>query len=200
MMASEFWGSFIAGLLSGFLINITLGILLAIFTGILASLVFFLSLLLIKPRIKISKELALEILDDGKYKYRVKVVNLTHSMITNLRYNMMHSEVVSEDINHNIEITHHRSPLPVIPAYKRKEGYSDYAVRLSYVVDPKEVVLNDSTSSLIFTLIADHPISNTTTCIRKQYYLKDIIEGTFETCESTKIINKKAIVTKKGPQ
>lgn len=60
----------------------------SVVTGIIASIVFYFVLYLIKPRIKLSDVMCIDSESD-KYKImKIKVVNLSHSMLMNINYTL----------------------------------------------------------------------------------------------------------------
>lgn len=163
-------------------------IIIGIISGIIASMCFALFLLLVKPKVRISDHICVENEGGKGIVYRIKIVNHTSAMLTNLKYKLGYCEMYDDGIYTYTEIEPRKSMLMSIDAYT-KEGNSDYAVRISYDIDPTKYLLKDN-CKLEFTFMADHSLSNTTTCIKKEYYAKDIVEGVFQTDESIKIIRK----------
>lgn len=164
-------------------------ILIGIVSGIIASICFALFLLLIKPKVKVSDQICVENEGENDVVYRIKIVNHTLAMLTNLRYVLFYCEMHGDGINTVTEIKPRKSQLISIDRFNFRKDDTDYAVRISYDIDPKVYPLNDK-CKLIFTFIADHALSNTTTCIKREYYNKDIIAGVFESDRSIKIIRK----------
>lgn len=164
-------------------------IFIGIVSGVIASICFALFLLLIKPKVKISDHICVENEGESDIVYRIKIVNHTFAMLTNLRYVLFYCEMHGDGINTVTEIKPRKSHLISIDRFNFRKDDTDYAVRISYDIDPKEYPLNDN-CKLTFTFIADHSLSNTTTCIKKEYYRDDIVAGVFESDRSVKIIRK----------
>ena len=164
-------------------------IITGIVSGIIASVCFALFLLLVKPKVKISDQICVENEGEKDAVYRIKIVNCTFAMLTNLRYVLAYCEMHGDGINTIIEIAPRKSHLISIDRFNLKKDNTDYAVRISYDIDTSKYPLNDK-HKLEFTFIADHSLSNTTTCIRKECFAKDIVAGVFESDKSVKIIRK----------
>lgn len=164
-------------------------IVIGVVSGIIASLCYALFLLLIKPRIRISDEICLENAGESGVVYRIKVVNHTRAMLTNLKYELTYCKMHGDGINTVTEIKPMKAPLISIDPFTYKKDNTDYAVRLSFAIDPIKYPLNDK-CKYVFTFIASHSLSNTTTCIKKEYYAQDIVEGVFESDKSIKIIRR----------
>lgn len=163
-------------------------ILIGITSGVIASVCFALFLLLIKPRVKISNQICIEKDINTGVVYRIKIVNKTFAMLTNLRYVLYYCSMRGDGINTVTEIEPRKSRLISIDRNSLRRKNTDYAVRISYDIDKEKYPLNDN-CKLIFTFIADHALSNTTTCIKKEYFAKDMIAGRFESDKSVKILH-----------
>lgn len=157
-----------------------------VISGLIASGVFSMFLAMIKPKIKLSKQICLEPISGNKKVYRIKVVNMTLSMLTNLKYSLHYHEMHGDEISTVTEIEPYKKPIVSISGYSLKN--TDYAIRLTYDIDSETYPLNDK-SKLVFTFIADHALSGTTKCIKEEYTLNEIKEGIFETGKSVRIIN-----------
>ncbi len=164
-------------------------IIIGIVSGVISSTCFAVFLLLIKPKVKISDQICVENESETDVVYRIKIVNRTFAMITNLRYALFYCEMHGDGINTVTEIKPRKTQLISIDRFNLKKDDTDYAVRISYDIDPDQYPLNDK-CKLEFTFIAEHSLSNTTTCIKKEYYAKDIVAGVFESDKSVKIIRK----------
>ncbi len=164
-------------------------ILTGIVSGIIASMCFSLFLMLIKPKVRISDHICAEEEDANDVVYRIKIVNLTFAMLTNLRYTLYYCKMHGDGISTLTEIQPRKTPIISIDPFSLKKSNTDYAVRISYDIDPVKYPLNDK-CKLQFTFIADHALSSTTRCIKKEYYKDDIILGVFESAKSVKIIRK----------
>lgn len=158
-----------------------------VISGIVASLCFSVFLLLIKPKVRISNEICREKETATSVVYRIKIVNHTYAILTNLKYTLHYCKMRGDGINEIIEIKPRKTPLISIDKNNLKKNNTDYAVRISYDIDLTECPLDDN-CKLIFTFIADHSWSNTTKCIRKEYRQSEIIDGVFESDKSVKII------------
>lgn len=163
-------------------------IVIGVISGIIASLCYAFFLLLIKPRIRISNEICVENAGESDAVYRIKVVNHTRAMLTNLKYRLVYCKMHGDGINTVTEINPSKAPLISIDRYTSKKDNTDYAVRLSFDIDPLKYPLDNDKCKYVFTFIASHSLSNTTTCIKKEYYAKDVVAGVFESDRSTKII------------
>jgi hypothetical protein len=164
-------------------------ILTGVVSGIIASVCYALFLLLIKPRVKISDQICAEDEGNSEVIYRIKIVNHTHAMLTNVKYTLCYCVMHGDGINTVTAIAPRKTPLISIDSFSRKQDNTDYAVRISYDIDKMKFPL-DKMSKLEFTFIADHAMSNTTVCIKKEYTSEDIISGVFESDKSVKIIRK----------
>lgn len=164
-------------------------ILTGIVSGIIASICFSLFLMLIKPKIKISDQICVENEGTKDVVYRIKIVNRTFAMLTNLKYILYYCEMHGDGISTITEIQPRKTPIISIDRFNLKKDNTDYAVRISYDIDPVAYPLNDK-CKLEFTFMADHSWSSTTKCIKKEYYKDDLVSGVFESDKSVKIIRK----------
>lgn len=162
-------------------------ILTGIISGIIASICFSIFLMLIKPKVKISDKICVENEGTKDIVYRIKIVNKTFAMLTNLRYTLYYCKMHGDGISTITEIEPRKTRLISIDPFNLKKDNTDYAVRISYDIDPEKYPLNEK-SKLIFTFIADHSLSSTTKCIKKEYYKDSIVSGVFESDRSVKII------------
>lgn len=161
-------------------------IISGIVSGIIASVCFMCLLLLIKPRIKISDKMCI-IKSGNNLTYRIKVVNYSLAMITNIRYSLFYCEMYDDGISHITEIKPRNSTLFGLDGIISKKDKAHYAARISYDIDSSTYNLNKN-CRFEFIFYASHSLSNTTTCIKKEYYSKDIVYGVFESDKSTKIV------------
>lgn len=162
-------------------------VFIGVVSGIISSICYTIFLLTIKPRIKISNQICCEKKGNDKAIYRIKIVNRTFSMVTNLRYSLQYCQMHDDGISLMEEIKPRKSPIISIDKNNFKKDNTDYAIRISYDIDLNKFHLDDK-SKLVFVFIAEHALSNTTTCIKKEYYKKDIQVGMFESDKSTKIL------------
>lgn len=165
--------------------NVVSAIIPGIISGIIASLMFALFLLLIKPKVKIASKMAMVCHDSGMT-LRIKIVNQTRSMLTNVRYTLYYSRVLDDGLSRMIEIPPRKSPMMYIDKYSKKDKEAKYAVRLSYDVsfNLQDIEPNQK---FFFVLMADHVFSNTTVCLNREYNTSDIMEGIYEIGPSTRI-------------
>lgn len=157
----------------------------SVVTGIIASIVFYFVLYLIKPRIKLSDVMCIDSESD-KYKImKIKVVNLSHSMLMNINYTLHYCVDYEDGLTDVTEIPPKKPPLSTFAKYTRKN--TDYAIRITYKIPNDSFPLRDNVK-LVFTIQTTHPISNTSKCVGKDYRKDDIKRGTFESGRSTKFI------------
>lgn len=159
-----------------------------IVSGIVASVCFSIIMFAIRPRFKVSKQIAVS---RGELSiYKIKVVNTSRSMLTNVRYSLHYCVDYTDGTSDISEIDPKKSKLDIISRYSRSDEQASYAVRISYKIDESKYPMMDNTR-LIFTILADHAYSNTTTCKKIDYKKEDLVEGIFETKKSTQILSVK---------
>lgn len=161
-------------------------IIIGIVSSIIASLVFYILMILIKPKFIISDKICLAKQDDEYIYYRVKVVNRTRTYITNINYSLAYCEERDDGITDFQIIPRIKSPLLNLEGYSRDN--MDYAVRFTFKVNKKKYELN-SNSFFVFTFQANHSFSNAMKIKTKKYRLKDVREGMFETGTSINILS-----------
>ncbi len=164
-----------------------IGIVTGVVAGVVSSIIFFIAISLIKPRIEIADKICCTTLEDGKIAYRIKVVNHSKTILTNLKYLLLYYSDDEHGVTVVKEIQPVKKTLHYIDAYKRKKNYSDYAIRIQYCFDINEFPLDDH-NKLVFTFFAEHSFSNKSVCCKKVYNLADIKQGIFETGKSMNII------------
>lgn len=168
--------------------NIVPGLISGVVSGLLASLLFYIFMQLIKPRLRVSPKIALEVSADGTYIYRIKVVNASKTELTNIRYRLYYCKITSNGSMVDIkELPPAKVPIFMISRYDKKSEVCEYAYRLSYKVDSKEYPL-DKDHYMMFSISAEHSVSNTLKSVTKTYQANDIQKGCFETGLSLKII------------
>lgn len=163
-------------------------ILESILTGVFASFMFYLILLFIRPKLKVSSQISCRHIDDDTDEYKIKLVNKTFSMLYNVSYILYYCIERDDGIHDVTEIKPLKTLLTSITGYSLKRDNTDYAVRITYRIDKRKYVLNEKTK-LIFVIMCNHSLSNTSKCIRMEYRESDIKEGMFETDKSMKIIS-----------
>ncbi len=160
-------------------------LLIGVISGIVASIFFTIFLFLIKPRIKVSDKISYN--GNGKKLYRIKIVNLTHFMLTNIKYKLFYCTMHGDGITTIEEIEPRKSPVIYINKFSIFDKDAEYAIRISYDIDMNKYPICENTK-FEFVFIADHSLSNTTTCVKKEYTQDEIINGVFESGISTKIL------------
>lgn len=162
-------------------------IITGVISGIIASITFFVMLLLIRPNVKVSDSISRRKLDDEKAELKIKIVNKSMAMLSNVQYTLYYCKEGKDGIHAIEEISPRKKPLTSISKYTLNKNNTDYAIRITYDVDMGKYALDDS-SKLIFVFVCNHSISNTTTSIQKEYRKENIIDGIFETDKSMKVI------------
>ena len=160
-------------------------ILVGVVSGIVATVIFFLVMLLVKPMLIVSEEICKK--NAEKPIYQIKVVNLSKHMLTNLRYSLQYAVSKGDGINEVINVPPLKDCLFFVDKYDKNDKESKYAIRISFKINESKQPLNES-GCYIFTFFAQHSVSNTVTCIRQVYKSGNIIQGVFETGKSTKIL------------
>ncbi|MBD9291843.1 MAG: hypothetical protein EGS42_08110 [Coprococcus eutactus] len=163
-------------------------IILGILSSTIASIVFYLWMVLIKPRFIISDKICKKRTKDDKIAYMIKVANTTHSFITNVSYSLLYC-VEGEDGLKDIKIIEPYKP-PLTYMNKYSKANTDYAVRITYLIDENQYPLTDA-SFFMFTFQAYHSFSNAMRIEKRTYRKENVQEGIFETGKSTKILSHK---------
>jgi hypothetical protein len=161
-------------------------IVLGIISSVIASIVFYLWMILIKPRFIISDKICWSKSDDEYDYLMVKVANTTRSFLTNLSYSLIYCVEGEDGLKDIKTIEPLKAPIKHMNKYTSKN--TDYAVRITYKVKKDEYPLNDSTF-FMFTFQAYHSFSNAMRIKKKTYYKNDMQNGIFETGRSTKILS-----------
>lgn len=165
-------------------------IISSVLTGIIASIVFYFVLFLIKPRIKLSDVMCIDSESDEYRIIKIKVVNLSRSMLMNVNYTLHYCVDYEDGLTDITEIPPKKPPLSTFAKYTRKN--TDYAIRITYEISNDSFPLCDNVR-LLFTIQTTHPISNTSKCIGKDYRKDDLKRGTFESGRSTKFILRREV-------
>lgn len=161
-------------------------IILGIVSSVIASIVFYLWMVLIKPRFIISDKICLSQSDKEDVYYMIKVANMTRSFITNISYSLIYCIEREDGLQDIKTLEPLKAPLTNLNGYTKKN--TDYAVRITYKVNKNEYPLNDS-SFFLFTFQAYHSFSNSMRIKEKVYHAKDVQNGLFETGKSVKILS-----------
>ncbi len=155
-----------------------------IISGVIASFCYAMVMFFVKPRIKISTDLA-------KWKdiYYVKVVNKTFATITDLDYSMYYCVNHADGVSTTVEIKPIKDKLVLVSRNNPfKKKYSDNALQLTFKIDMKKFPINDKDRCLEFHVLGNHSFSNTKKCVKQIFYEKNIKEGIFETGNSVKVL------------
>lgn len=161
-----------------------------IISGLVSSFCFFAIMFLIKPNVIIADKICKNI-DRNEIVYKVKVVNKSHAMLTNLDYSLYYKIEGKDGIHELIEIPPCKSPIVFIKKYDRKDKDADYAIRISYKVNLDQYPILANTK-FVFNFIASHSTTGSAKSVIKEYKADDIIEnGLYETGKSVKIISKR---------
>ena len=157
-------------------------------SGVCSSLLVLAIYWFFRPKVRLSDGISAKQIEPGKWRYQVKIVNLTRSILTNASYTLRFCKVHPDNIVEVQEILPLKSHLAIINKYDPKQKTANYAVRLSYEVDESIYVL-DKDTKLEFTLFASHVLTNASICLKKEYFVKDIYKNSlFEHGKSTKIV------------
>lgn len=162
-------------------------IILGVISSIIASAVFYLLMVLIKPRFTISNKIS-KIVHHGYTDYIIKVVNTTRSVITNVNYSLQYCVEGQDEIVEVHSVEPFKKPILNMEKYNKKN--TDYAVRITYRIKDGEYELKDNTH-FEFTFQANHSFSNSLKIEKKTYRKDSVQEGIFETGKSTKILSTK---------
>ena len=160
-------------------------IILGIISSIVASLVFYLLVILIKPNFDVSSEISTTDISDDTIRCKIKVVNRSRSILTNISYSLVYCIEGQDGIKDYNTIKPAKKALTFIRQYQ--EDNSDYAVRLSFDINKNKYPLSKDVT-FIFTFQATHSFSNSIRIKQCKYKVDNMINGLFETGLSTKII------------
>ena len=156
-----------------------------IVSGVVASIVFYTFLLLVRPKIDVSRKVCGNIGGGGGALVRIKVVNKTRFMLTNVKYVLHFCQSQGEGV-HQVEVLLPCKPsLGFIDRYSRNDVNAEYAVRFLYEI-PSHIRLSEGW--LEFSIYANHGFSGTCACVKRRYGYDDVIPGLFETGTSMRIL------------
>ena len=161
-------------------------ILTGVISGLIASVVFFIFLQIVKPRLKVSKQVSRSE-NNGRILYRIKVVNRSLSMICNLKYTLYYCSKNTERLVNIQEIEPAKSPFTTIKGRRKKDKHNEHAVRISYYFDEEQYPLKNG-MYLKFVITANHSVTSTLKAVTRVYTEDDVITGSFETGDSFHII------------
>lgn len=161
-------------------------ILAGFVSGLIASVVFFVFLQIVKPRLKVSKKISRGE-KDGRTLYRIKVVNKSLSMVCNLKYTLYYCSENTERLVNIQEIEPAKAPFTTIRGRRKRDKHNEHAVRLSYYFDEDLYPLEDGTY-LKFVITANHSVTSTLRAVTRIYTKDDVETGGFETGDSFHIL------------
>lgn len=160
-------------------------VLIGIISGVIASFCYSVAMMLIRPKIKISDEIAQK--DEIYY---IKIVNKTVATVTNLQYSLHYCEYHHDGSISIIEIPPRKEPLKIMKKNRFwKKGDTDNAIQITYELDQSKYALDRKEKKLMFDVIGSHVFSGTTTFATKTYTGNDIVQAVFESGNSTKTIS-----------
>ncbi len=164
-----------------------IGIITGVVAGVISSIIFYLYIWFIKPKIIISDEICSDANEPNIY--RIKVVNLSRFKAINLNYSLHYAANNGKSVTKVQKINPKQYELTYIDGYKSKKEFSDYAIRLTYEFDILQFSLNNELTKLVFVVYAEHSFSNKGKLFKKTFKLSNIKRGIFETGKSTRIIS-----------
>jgi len=163
-------------------------IIAGIISGIIASITFFIMMRGLKPKILVSDDIALEEESNNTCIYRVKVVNKSKADLSNIEYRLYYCRVQPNGFMIDIqEIKPIKEPFSLMCKYTPTSDLCEYAYRISYDIDREKFPINDQ-NYLMFSISAEHSVSNTMKSVSKKYYSQNVKRGKFETGVSLRIL------------
>lgn len=166
-----------------FILSLTAGIV----SGIVATILCFLIAALVKPKVKIAPNFCIKKTSDGVTYYQIKIVNLSLTMLTDIKYTMYFRERTA-DGNIRAFSVQPMENFCFISPYRINGKGKEYAVKLKYIVDESKIKLTDNTE-LVFDIFATHNISKNVKHKRMIFKKNNGFEnGTFEKGKSLEII------------
>lgn len=154
-----------------------------IISGLISSCFLYVVMFQIKPKFKISEQICRG--KDDKI-YRIKIVNLTHVNLIDVKYTLHAYYRSADGIADVEEVPPRKTPLEFVQAYSKGDPVCDYAVRISYDLD--NFINKDEYDFFVFTFSAKHALSGTVSFVRKEFRKEDIVCGRFQTGDSTLIL------------
>ncbi len=164
-----------------------LTLLMGIISGVVATILCFLVAALVRPKIKISSDFCIRKTTSGKTYYHIKIVNLSLTMLTDVKYTMYFRERAADGNIRAISIQPVENFCFISP-YRIKGKGKEYAVKLKYIIDESKIELTDDTE-LVFDIFATHNISKNVKH-KRMIFKKDngIENGTFQKGKSLEVI------------
>lgn len=159
-----------------------------IVSGVIASLLIYLMVYRIRPKILLSNKLCY---NPKSNVLQIKIVNKSNCCLTDVIYHLHFAHRSADGLCTIDEILPHKPRLEFFEAYSRNDKDANYAVRMSYPLQDEFNPNSDKYSRdgyFIFTCYAKHSVSGTTTFVKQEYQQKDIQCGKFEMELSTRIL------------
>ena len=153
-----------------------------VISGVVASVVICIFLLSVRPKIRVSEKICRDP-DDGAL-IRIKVVNRTRFMLTNVKYVLNYCQNKSDGLHEIDAILPRKTPVEFIDKYSKSDEKAEYAIWFSYKIPPH---IDVAKGWLEFSIHASHGFSKTSACVKKKYASGDIIPGKFDEGTSMKI-------------
>lgn len=168
----------------------------SIVTGVvgsfIASALFLLSLALLKPKLRVSDQLAKHVNENGNLVYTVKIINLSRTRAVDVEVEGIH--VTKKPHNHGAllkatELNFVRARLFKLWGHRKDDKDAKYAWRVSITDDLSALWGSDHHKSIQVLVKARHPWSGFTTWVIKTYYNDKVTikEGEFEVGNSMEI-------------
>ena len=158
-----------------------------IISGIVATVAYSIFLLLLRPKICVSDKLCKVAENEKGAIIKIKVVNRTRSMLTNVKYVLRFCQELGDGLHQTTIIPPCRPPLEFIDKYSGSDKKAEYAVRFLYKIS-SDMLISEGGGWLEFSIHANHGFSNTSACVKKKYKCGSIVSGVFEAETSMKII------------
>lgn len=168
--------------------NIQQTIIIGVISSVIASVVFYLLMIGIKPRFIISDKMSMTPKDDGTVDYMVKVINKTRGYITNISYSLLYCVDRKDEIIDMEAVNPLKPSLLYMDAFTKKN--KDYAVRITFNASKDECKIDDN-SYFLFSFQANHSFSNSMKIKTKKYTKNELMDGIFETGEGMNVLSKK---------
>ena len=156
-----------------------------VISGVVAAAVFYIFLFCVRPKIHVSSKICRAVEDESGALIKIKVVNRTRSMLTNVKYVLNFCQSQGDGLHRIEAIPPLKFPLGFIDKFSKSDENAEYAIRFLYKIPPH---IRISDGWLEFSIHANHGFSNTSACVKRKYGSDDIISGIFETGTSMKIL------------
>jgi hypothetical protein len=161
--------------------SITTGVL----SGLLTSILWLIALRLVKPKIRISKQIR-QAPKDGTYQIKVLNARLTDAINVKAQLYMLVPTTAGDDRFSNSTLLElKRSELMAISGWKLlDEGAPVFRFVLKDISDLKALLRQHSGATLAFRLLATHPISQSTRLFKMDYTEDNITHGDYRNVRS----------------